>query len=35
MEAAMEIEGVAGNRLAEKIVMNAKPGSIWAEHGKG
>lgn len=33
MEAAMEIEGVSGNRLAEKVVMNSKPGSIWAEHG--
>ena len=33
MEAAMEIDGVSGNRLAEKVVMNSKPGSIWAEHG--
>jgi len=31
MEQAMEVEGVTGNRLAEKAVMSDKAGSIWAD----
>ncbi len=30
MEQAMEIDGVAGNKAAEKAVMSSKAGSIWA-----
>lgn len=29
MEQAMEIDGVAGNKIAEKAVMSSKAGSIW------
>lgn len=31
MEQAMDLDGVAGNRVAEKAVMSSKPGSIWAD----
>lgn len=31
MEAAMDVDGVAGNSAAEKAILSTKPGSIWQD----
>lgn len=33
-DAALEVDGVASNKVWTRIIMSSKPGSLWATHGE-